>query len=60
MPRRNAMRRSPLALPLLAQAAALLALAAPASAAPAVPADKPQVLSRWTRTDAASQQAWLA
>ncbi|GAA0283601.1 phospholipase [Streptomyces polychromogenes] len=54
------MRRSPLPLPLLASAAAVLALAVPASAVPAVPTDKPQVLSRWTRSDAASQDAWLA
>ncbi|MFH7597336.1 phospholipase [Streptomyces racemochromogenes] len=50
------MRRRP--VPLLASAAAaLLVLAAPASA---VPADKAQVLSRWTQTAASSQEAWLA
>ncbi|MFC9295897.1 phospholipase [Streptomyces sp. NPDC057011] len=37
-----------------------LAPAAAASAAPAVPADKPQVLSRWTQGDAVSYQAWAA
>ncbi|MFF2192230.1 phospholipase [Streptomyces sp. NPDC058157] len=45
-----------------AVAAALLLLASPASAVPAlpaVPADKPQVLSRWTQAAAASQDAWL-
>ncbi|MCX5378293.1 phospholipase [Streptomyces sp. NBC_00091] len=44
--------------PLLASAAAgLLALATPASAAPA---DKPQVLSGWTQTSATSYNAWVA
>ncbi|ALV52634.1 phospholipase [Streptomyces althioticus] len=42
---------------LLAAAAGALALASPADAAPA---DKPQVLSSWTQTSAASQNAWLA
>lgn len=46
---------------LLASAmAAVLAVAVPASAASAVPADKPQVLGRWTQTSAASHNAWLA
>ncbi|GHF64119.1 phospholipase [Streptomyces griseosporeus] len=42
---------------LLAAAAGALAVASPASAAPA---DKPQVLSSWTQTSAESQNAWLA
>ncbi|MER5731770.1 phospholipase [Streptomyces sp. NPDC002138] len=37
--------------------AALLVFAGPASAAPA---DKPQVLSSWTQTSAASYNAWLS
>ncbi|MBT2481542.1 phospholipase [Streptomyces sp. ISL-94] len=43
-----------------AAAAAVLALApaADAAAAPAVPADKPLVLSRWTQADAVSYRAW--
>lgn len=41
-----------------ATATAVLALAPAASAAPEVPADKPQVLSRWTQTSAASYRAW--
>ncbi|MFI5862691.1 phospholipase [Streptomyces sp. NPDC051546] len=43
--------------------AAVLALVPPAFAAPrapAVPQDKPQVLSGWTQPDAASQGAWAA
>ncbi|MFD7261525.1 phospholipase [Streptomyces sp. NPDC059874] len=44
--------------PLLASAAAVLALAPSAVAAPEMPADKPQVLSRWTQSSAASQQEW--
>ncbi|MFG2709104.1 phospholipase [Streptomyces goshikiensis] len=40
--------------------AAVLAVAVPASAVTAVPADKPQVLARWTQTSAASHNAWLA
>ncbi|MFD9728639.1 phospholipase [Streptomyces sp. NPDC059072] len=40
-----------------ASAAALVALATPASA---VPADKPQVLSSWTQTSSASHNAWLS
>ncbi|MFK0014648.1 phospholipase [Streptomyces sp. NPDC091027] len=53
------MRRRRL-LPALATTAAtaVLALAPTAWAAPAVPADKPQVLSRWTQPDAASRDAW--
>ncbi|MGW6985296.1 phospholipase [Streptomyces sp. NPDC054932] len=53
------MRRRRL-VPALATAAAtaVLALAPAAWAAPAVPADKPEVLTRWTQTSAASQQAW--
>ncbi|MEV7522455.1 phospholipase [Streptomyces sp. NPDC091371] len=39
----------------LATATAVLALATPARA---VPADKPQVLSRWTQTSAASYHEW--
>jgi hypothetical protein len=52
------MRRR-LALPL---ASALLALvpAHSATAAPAVPADKPQLLSAWTQTSASSYDAWWA
>ncbi|AWT45243.1 MULTISPECIES: phospholipase [Streptomyces] len=42
---------------LLAAAAGALAVASPASAAPA---DKPQVLSSWTQTSAESQNAWLS
>ncbi|MFD9008405.1 phospholipase [Streptomyces sp. NPDC059558] len=41
-----------------ATATALLALAPAAWAAPQVPADKPQVLSSWTQTGAASYHAW--
>ncbi|MEY2232355.1 MULTISPECIES: phospholipase [Streptomyces] len=41
-----------------ATATAVLALAPAAWAAPRVPADKPQVLSRWTQTSAASYQEW--
>lgn len=48
------MRRRRLA-PALASLTAVLALATPAWA---VPADKPQVLSRWTQTSAASYQEW--
>ncbi|MGW0391059.1 phospholipase [Streptomyces sp. NPDC003042] len=46
-------------VPALATAtmAAVLALAAPASAAPA---DKPQVLSSWTQTSASSYNAWVS
>ncbi|MFD5879509.1 phospholipase [Streptomyces yangpuensis] len=53
------MRRRRL-LPALATATAtaVLALSPAAWAAPEVPADKPQVLSRWTQTDAASYEAW--
>ncbi|MFF3723459.1 phospholipase [Streptomyces erythrochromogenes] len=53
------MRRRRL-LPALATAtaAAVLTLAPAAWAAPEVPADKPQVLSRWTQTSAASYAAW--
>ncbi|MEU9198212.1 phospholipase [Streptomyces hundungensis] len=42
---------------LAASASAVVALASPATAAPA---DKEQVLSSWTQTSAASQNAWLA
>lgn len=51
---------APSFVPALATAAAtaVLALAPVAWAAPQVPADKPQVLSRWTQTSAASYQAW--
>ncbi|MFD6227860.1 phospholipase [Streptomyces sp. NPDC060232] len=53
------MRRRRL-LPALATATAtaVLALAPAAWAAPEVPADKPQVLSRWTQPSAASYEAW--
>ncbi|MGW7440698.1 phospholipase [Streptomyces sp. NPDC054849] len=51
------MRRRRLA-PALATATALLALAPAAWAAPEVPADRPQVLSRFTQTSAASFRAW--
>ncbi|MET9426803.1 phospholipase [Streptomyces sp. NPDC003036] len=53
------MRRRRLALPL---ASALLALASPAYAVavPAVPADKPQLLSAWTQPSAASYNTWWA
>ncbi|MFJ7588115.1 phospholipase [Streptomyces sp. NPDC097617] len=54
------MRRR-LLLPALATAATALLAVAPvarAGAAPQVPADKPQVLSRWTQTSAASYHAW--
>ncbi|WP_329391752.1 phospholipase (plasmid) [Streptomyces sp. NBC_01351] len=50
------MRRR-LATVIAASAAALLAFAAPASAAPA---DKPQVLSSWTQTSVTSYNAWVA
>ncbi|MEU6483995.1 phospholipase [Streptomyces sp. NPDC046887] len=51
--------RPRLALPLATALSlpALLLLAGPASAAPA---DKPQVLSSWTQTSAASHNAWAA
>lgn len=55
--RRRAARRTVPALA-SAAAAAVLALATAAAAAPGIPADKPQVLSRWTQTDAASYGAW--
>ncbi|MET9567779.1 phospholipase [Streptomyces virginiae] len=51
------MRRRRL-LPALATATAVLALAPAAWAVPEVPADKPQVLSRWTQPGAASHEAW--
>ncbi|MCX4525929.1 MULTISPECIES: phospholipase [unclassified Streptomyces] len=56
------MRRRPVPALSAAAMAAVLAVAAPASATPgpAAPADKPQVLSGWTRTSAASQDAWAA
>ncbi|OEJ32043.1 phospholipase [Streptomyces subrutilus] len=57
--RRRAVRRTVPALA-PAAAAAVLALASAASAAPGVPADKPQVLSRWTQADSASYGAWAA
>ncbi|MFF8261578.1 phospholipase [Streptomyces virginiae] len=55
------MRRRRL-LPALATATAtaVLALAPAAWAVPEVPADKPQVLSRWTQPGAASYEAWAA
>ncbi|OLZ71302.1 hypothetical protein AVW11_06655 [Streptomyces amritsarensis] len=53
------MRRRRL-LPALATATAtaVLAVAPAAWAAPEVPPDKPEVLSRWTQPSAASYQAW--
>lgn len=57
-PTRSPARAS--ALVSAAVAVAVLALAAPASAAPEVPADKPQVLSGWTRESSASYDAWFA
>ncbi len=57
--RRRAARRIVPALA-SAAAAAVLTLASAASAAPEVPADKPQVLSRWTAVDAAGYGAWAA
>ncbi|MEU3407310.1 phospholipase [Streptomyces sp. NPDC006670] len=59
-PRRLPARRLSASAPTAVAAAALLLLASPAAAHPAVPADKPQVLSRWTQAAAASQDAWLA
>lgn len=56
---RSSRRR--IALPLAAavlSVPAVLAVAAPAGAA--APADKPQVLSSWTQTSAASYNSWLA
>ncbi|MEV8536199.1 phospholipase [Streptomyces sp. NPDC051211] len=47
-------------VPALAAAAALAGVLAGTSPAAAVPADKPQVLGNWTRTSAASYQAWAA
>ncbi|MFD4245590.1 phospholipase [Streptomyces sp. NPDC058525] len=60
--RRRAVRRTvvPALASASAAAAAVLALATAASAAPEVPADKPQVLSRWTQPDAAGYGAWAA
>ncbi|MFD9407880.1 phospholipase [Streptomyces sp. NPDC059989] len=56
---RSATRRLAPALASAAAAVVLaLAPAATATAAPAVPADKPQVLSRWTQTGVASYRAW--
>ncbi|MFE9564814.1 phospholipase [Streptomyces sp. NPDC006487] len=46
-----------LATVIAASAAAIVALATPASAAPA---DKPQVLSSWTQTSTASYNAWVS
>ncbi|WP_037920939.1 phospholipase [Streptomyces xanthophaeus] len=43
---------------LTSAAAAALLLMSAATAQAAVPADKPQVLSRWTQSDSASYQAW--
>ncbi|MEU9300264.1 phospholipase [Streptomyces sp. NPDC048269] len=51
------MRRRPIPAFAAAAMATVLAVAAPASAAPA---DKPQVLSSWTQTSAASYEAWAA
>ncbi|WP_405403349.1 phospholipase [Streptomyces sp. NBC_01104] len=45
---------------LVAVTAALAGVAAFASPAAAAPADKPAVLSGWTQTSAASQNAWVA
>ncbi|MFI2366924.1 phospholipase [Streptomyces sp. NPDC018833] len=53
------MRRR-LALPLAAAALALPAVLVPAGIASAVPADKPRVLSSWTRTGVTSHHAWAA
>ncbi|MEV4329564.1 phospholipase [Streptomyces sp. NPDC049597] len=53
------MRRR-LALSLAATALAVPAALLPASAAAAVPADKPQVLSSWTQTSVTSYNAWSA
>ncbi|MET9883703.1 phospholipase [Streptomyces sp. NPDC006430] len=50
------MRRRPVPVLASAAAAGALVLATPASAAPA---DKPQVLSGWTQTSAASYNAWV-
>ncbi|MFG2877395.1 phospholipase [Streptomyces sp. NPDC048337] len=50
------MRRR-LATVIAASAAAIVAIATPAAAAPA---DKPQVLSSWTQTSAASYNAWAS
>ncbi|MEU6756312.1 phospholipase [Streptomyces sp. NPDC046685] len=52
--------RRPRPLPALAAATAtaVLALASQAWAAPGAPADKPQVLSRWTQSSAGSYRAW--
>ncbi|MEU8844252.1 phospholipase [Streptomyces roseus] len=47
-------------VPVLASAAAAGVLFAATPAAAAVPADKPQVLSGWTQTSAASYNAWAA
>ncbi|MET9319036.1 phospholipase [Streptomyces sp. NPDC003038] len=59
MRRRRPAAPAPAPAPVLASAVAaataLLVLAPPASAAPT---DKPQVLSRWTQTSAASHRAW--
>ncbi|MER5931189.1 phospholipase [Streptomyces sp. NPDC002054] len=51
------MRRPYVVVPALVALVAAFAAAAPAGA---VPADKPQVLSRWTQVGAASEQEWLA
>ncbi|RSS80712.1 phospholipase [Streptomyces sp. WAC06614] len=56
---RRTLRPAALAPTLAATAlTTVMALATPAAAA--VPADKPQVLSTWTQTSAASYNTWLA
>ncbi|MFJ5304666.1 phospholipase [Streptomyces sp. NPDC088350] len=49
-----------LATGLAASTLALVAVVATATAATATPADKPQVLSSWTRTSASSYNLWAA
>ena len=46
--------------PALAAAAAMAGIVAFAGPAAAAPADKPQVLSSWTQTSAASYNAWVS
>lgn len=53
------MRRT-LATGLAASALSLATVFATASAADAVPADKPQVLASWTQTSSSSYSAWTA
>ncbi|MBT2409701.1 phospholipase [Streptomyces sp. ISL-12] len=54
------MHRRRLVTGLAASALSVLTVVATATAADAVPADKPQVLASWTQTSASSQSLWTA